>query len=482
MPHVALPEIGTASAWRTHARGLLASATPPHEVTWSLGETPDDLFADTPHIAPPTGKLTVPKAFLSLANTVLWHSDPQRFARLYALLWRLRDAPGLMSDRADPALSKLWQMEKSVRRDRHKMRAFLRFREIGDPSLPRRRFAAWFEPQHRITEPNAEFFARRFGDMDWLITTPTVTARFEGGEVSFGPGETKPNLPADGAEDLWKTYFRNIFNPARLKVKAMTAEMPKKYWKNMPEAAAIPDLIAGAEARVATMQQTAPTLPPLRAQKILARLPAMDDLATAPKALQEIPKALAACRRCSLHCAATQPVPGEGPQNARLMIVGEQPGDREDLTGRPFTGPAGQLFDRLSAEAGLDRRNAFVTNAVKHFKFTPRGKRRIHQRPDAGEVEACKWWLDLERQLLRPKLVLALGATAVGALTGSNRNVTQRRGSIEYTKDGTPVFITIHPSYILRLRDIATRTREERLFKDDLAKAAELTQASSSLL
>ncbi|MEL6101830.1 MAG: UdgX family uracil-DNA binding protein [Pseudomonadota bacterium] len=472
MPHVALPEIGTATAWRAHARGLLGDGIPPQDITWSLGEGPSDLFAGTAHTASKFGKLTVPKSFLSLAETVLWHSDPERFARLYALLWRVRKTPGLMSDRGDRALAKLWEMEKSVRRDKHKMRAFLRFREVGDPSSDRRRFAAWFEPQHRITEPNAEFFARRFGDMDWLIVTPTLTAQFEGGKVTFTAGQSKPNLPADGAEDLWITYFRNIFNPARLKVKAMTAEMPKKYWKNMPEAATIPDLIAGAEARVATMRKTAPSLPPLRAEKILARLPSEDVAPDTPESLQELSKAITGCRRCTLHCAATQPVMGEGPPDAALMIVGEQPGDREDLTGRPFTGPAGQLFDKIAKEAGLDRRSAFVTNAVKHFKFTPRGKRRIHQRPDAGEVEACKWWLDFERRLVRPKLILALGATATGALTGSNRNVTRRRGTIEHTADGTPVLITIHPSYLLRLPDASTRAKEEARFREDLSNAA----------
>lgn len=472
MPHVSLPEIGTATAWRAHARGLLLDATPPETITWSLGEA-TDLFADTPHTAPKPGQLTVPKAFLSLAETVLWHSDPERFARLYALLWRLRDTPRLMGDRGDKALAKLWEMEKSVRRDRHKMRAFLRFREIGDPSAPRRRFAAWFEPQHRITEPNAEFFARRFGDMDWIIATPTATACFEDGAVTISQGQDKPKLPPDGAEDLWTTYFRNIFNPARLKVKAMTAEMPKKYWKNMPEAAAIPELIAGAEARVATMRETAPTLPPLRAQKILDRLPTPESAPDASTTLPELAKALTACQRCTLHCTATQPVPGEGPPDAPLMIVGEQPGDREDLTGRPFTGPAGQLFDRLSAAAGLDRRKTYVTNAVKHFKFTPRGKRRIHQRPDAGEVQACKWWLDLERQLVRPKLIVAMGATAAGALTGSAKDITRRRGTIEHTSDGTPTLITVHPSYLLRLPDAAKRAEEEARFQSDLKKAAQ---------
>ena len=138
-----------------------------------------------------------------------------------------------------------------------------------------------------------------------------------------------------------------------------------------------------------------------------------------PGSLEALKAEASACTRCPLHRDATQVVVGEGPRDAPLMVVGEQPGDQEDLAGRTFVGPAGQLFDRLAEDAGLDRDRAFVTNAVKHFKFTPRGKRRIHQRPDAGEVQACRWWLDLERELIRPKLILAMGATAALSLTGN---------------------------------------------------------------
>ncbi|MBS8229066.1 UdgX family uracil-DNA binding protein, partial [Vannielia litorea] len=171
----------------------------------------------------------------------------------------------------------------------------------------------------------------------------------------------------------------------------------------------------------------------------------------------------------------TQAVPGEGPLTARLMIVGEQPGDAEDLSGKPFTGPAGQLFDTCAAKAGLDRRQTYVTNAVKHFKFSPRGKRRLHQCPDADEIEHCKWWLDLERSWIKPKLILALGATAALSLTGSARNITRRRSTVEHTPDGTPVLLTTHPSYLLRLPDAAARAEAEARFTADLAEAARLT-------
>lgn len=420
---------------------------------------------------PPGGStvMTVPRGFVAMANAVVWHSDPTRFDILYRMLWRLRDAPYLMTDRADPDLAILRGMEKNVHRCQHKMKAFVRFRDIGAPGDPRRSFAAWFEPTHHTVEPTAPFFARRFGDMDWRIITPDISAHFINGQLTFGPGQAKPDLPDDAGEQLWLTYFRNIFNPARLKVKAMQSEMPKKYWKNMPEAAALPDMIAGAPARVRDMNSAAPTLPPIRAAKVLERR-AVPGAAWAGTP-GELPAAIAACTRCDLHCHATQAVPGEGPLDAALMIVGEQPGDLEDLAGRPFVGPAGQVLNRLAGEAGVVRDKVFVTNAVKHFKFRPEGRRRIHQRPNASEVQQCKWWLDAERALIRPRAILAMGATAALAITGNGADVAGRRGKVQVMEDGTNLILTYHPSYLLRLRDASERGVAEGHLRSDLALA-----------
>lgn len=158
------------------------------------------------------------------------------------------------------------------------------------------------------------------------------------------------------------------------------------------------------------------------------------------------------------------------------MIVGEQPGDTEDLSGIPFTGPAGQPFNAEAEAGGLDRKAAYVTNAVKHFKFTPRGRRRIHQRPNAGEISACRWWLDLERARIRPRLILAMGATALGSLTGRGEDIQARRGKLEATADGTPVFVTLHPSFILRLPDPALQAAERARFREDLRTVAEMVR------
>ncbi|WP_064685792.1 UdgX family uracil-DNA binding protein [Rhizobium bangladeshense] len=179
------------------------------------------------------------------------------------------------------------------------------------------------------------------------------------------------------------------------------------------------------------------------------------------------------CTRCDLYRNATQIVFGEGPGTAEIVLVGEQPGDREDITGRPFVGPAGRLLDHCLEEAGLDRQRCYVTNAVKHFKFTPRGKRRLHAKPNAGEIRRCAWWLGAELNILQPKLVVALGATALYALLGPKVKLTPERGHILQPANHPPVLVTIHPSYLLRIRDEAEQDRQRRAFVSDLHRAAE---------
>jgi DNA polymerase len=184
--------------------------------------------------------------------------------------------------------------------------------------------------------------------------------------------------------------------------------------------------------------------------------------------LAALARAEAECTRCPLYRHATQAVAGEWPAHARLMLVGEQPGNDEDLAGHPFVGPAGRVLDRAIADAGLERTKIFVTNAVKHFKFEQRGKRRLHKRPDAHEIERCRWWNEIERRLVKPKLVVALGATAAHALTGRSVVIGRSRGKISLLADGSGLMVTIHPSFVLRIPDEAGREREYRHFVRDL--------------
>jgi uracil-DNA glycosylase family protein len=186
------------------------------------------------------------------------------------------------------------------------------------------------------------------------------------------------------------------------------------------------------------------------------------------------------CTRCDLYKYATQTVFGEGPLNANIMFVGEQPGDQEDLAGRPFVGPAGAIFDEALDKAGIDRSTVYVTNAVKHFKFIARGKRRIHNKPDAGEISACRWWIEHERELIRPPVTVALGATAARSLIGKTVTIGKVRGAPVTLEDGSECWVTVHPSSLLRMPDPEARHEARALFVRDLkrikARAAELAR------
>jgi probable DNA metabolism protein len=473
MHAVVLPGETDFSGFRAVARDLLARAVPPERVAFSVKDgTAPDLFAGAAEPLPPpvpAAPLAVPRSFLTLAETVVLHRDPERFARLYRLVWRLRTEPQLMRVAVDPDVAGLEAMAKAVRRDAHKMRAFVRFRRselAGEPW-----FVAWFEPDHRIVAANAPFFMRRFASMRWSILTPDASVHWDGEGLAFGPGSRRADAPTDDAlEALWRGYYANIFNPARLKVGAMRAEMPEKYWRNLPEAPLIRPLIAEARRRSEEMVETGPSAPnprPHRPHAVAVAAPA--EAGT----LDALAAEAAGCRACPLWEPATQTVFGEGREDAPLLFVGEQPGDQEDIAGRPFVGPAGKLFDRALAEAGVDRDDAYVTNAVKHFKFVPRGKRRIHQKPSTGEVRACEPWLKREIALVRPRLIVALGATAALSVLGRPVPVGKSRGRIIEGPDGTAVLVTVHPSYLLRLPDAAAKAAEYAAFVDDLRLAGE---------
>lgn len=197
-----------------------------------------------------------------------------------------------------------------------------------------------------------------------------------------------------------------------------------------------------------------------------------DDAVPNIRSLKALRAAEAACKRCPLHRNATQVVPGEGPARARMMMVGEQPGDQEDRQGHPFVGPAGGLLAKALDAAGIDRDEVFVTNAVKHFKFEPRGKRRLHKRPNAHEIERCHLWLAFERKLVKPSLVVALGATAVRSVSGRPTSISRIRGKLLPLDDGGRTLATVHPSAILRAPDDTARRAMFKAFVADLKTCA----------
>ncbi len=462
-------------SWRKTVRPLLAAGITPDSIIWLQQGDQDALFGEPLILPHQRFDIRVSREFLDCAETALCHADPRRFDLLYRIAFRMQDERKLLEIATDPDVIMLTRFNKAVRRDSHKMKAFVRFRAVDETDM---RFAAWFEPEHFTLERTAPFFAERFAGMEWAILTPYRSALWDKNDLAFGEGARKQDVPAEDAmEDAWRTYFASIFNPARLKVSAMTSEMPRKYWRNLPEAELIDGLIRTARTREAEMVEKPASEPSSRHMRQSARA-----LAPAPEALEfetldGAAKAIRNCTRCPLYEHATQSVFGEGPKESPVMFVGEQPGDTEDLAGRPFVGPAGQLLDEILHEVRIDRQKLYVTNAVKHFKFVPRGKRRLHQKPNGGEVSACRFWLSHEIALVKPKVIVALGATAAQSLLGSGATISKLRGVPIEGEEGTTLFVTVHPSYLLRLPDRGKAATERAAFARDLAMIRDFVQS-----
>ena len=525
-------EVRTFDEWRTHARRLLAGEVPPGQVVWTRDPC---LLSDaaTPPLAasPPSPRPTVPARFLEQAEAASCFRDDARWALLYRLLWRLTHGePRLLDVVVDDDVYRLTQMEKAVRRDTHKMKAFVRFRKVPcgarvpPASLPPSRrdacttgeaatdhYIAWHRPDHLIVRRAAPWFRDRFASMRWTIFTPDESATWDGAELGFGPGVPRSAAPqADELEDLWRTYYASTFNPARVSIPAMRREMPLRHWATLPETQIIDDLLRDAPARVEEMmkrqakaQAPSGTQPPrgTKPAKVPAKAPAgaaaartgaaggYTDYASCPtgaSAAEFIPKttslsvlreAVNTCRGCAIYCNATHGVFGEGPKDATVVFVGEQPGDQEDRAGKPFVGPAGQVLNEALEAAGIPRDEAYVTNAVKHFKWEPRGPRRLHAKPSAREVGACRPWLETELSLVKPKMVVCLGATAAQSLMGPAFRITKQRGEVFSDTPWAPwLMATIHPSAILRIPEADLRQRARDDFIEDLRKAAKQLQ------
>ncbi len=458
-------------AWRDAARLGLQHHVAPEQLDWlqeghaSLLDAPS--LAGLPATETDGTSIPVPKSFVELAATCLCHSDPQRHALLYRMLWRIvHGERGLLTNPADPDVLRAMALGQTVRRDSHKMKAFVRFREVpGEDNA----FIAWFEPDHHIVDRVAPFFARRFAGMRWAILTPTRSVRWDGQALAFGTGSKQADAPVEDArEELWRTYYANIFNPARLNTRMMQQEMPTRYWKHLPEASLLPTLVRDAGDRVQEMHDREAQAPQRRIpeQHIPMRGPATAN----GDSLDELRTAAAGCRRCPLWEPATQTVFGEGPRDAQVMLVGEQPGDSEDLSGHPFVGPAGQLLNRALQELGIDRSTLYLTNAVKHFRYERRGKKRIHSKPQVTHINACRPWLLAEIEQVSPKVIVCLGASAARAVFGPGFNLGRDRGRWHTLEDGTRGFATVHPSWVLRQPAGTAQKEAYCLLLGDLAR------------
>ena len=454
--------------WRATARNLLAIDLAPEHIDLADAEIGQEALLGNYTVPETKCRANVPREFLALAEVSARYRDPQRWNLLYRALFRLTHGePYLLHVDVDDDIRRLRLMQKAIGRDMHKMTAFVRFREIHtDHGLE---YIAWHRPDHDIVEATAPFFVRRFGAMRWAILTPDRSAYWDLKELRFGPGMPRTAAPAaDDLEALWKTYYSSIFNPSRTNIRAMTLEMPVRHWATLPETDILTQLLREADSRVLTM--------------IEKQAPSAQPFIPPTRNVHELAKAAKGCQGCPLYEHATQTVFGEGPSKSRILMVGEQPGDQEDLAGKPFVGPAGQLLDRALNDAQISRAEIYMTNAVKHFKFTERGKRRIHEKPAGLEISACRPWLEAEMAAVEPELIVCLGATAAQSLMGRDFRILAERGKLFPHRWAKGLMATIHPSAILRMPDPARRTEEYEMLVRDLSLIPEyLLKASATL-
>ncbi len=508
-------------------RALRAEGVAPEQVRWRVDGAEDavaDLFDASVerHAGEMTssGSLPLPRAFVDAAREVFLHADPMRLPLIHRLALRIADRAEAWADPLHEDRLQFDRFQREVRREIHKMHAFVRFRRIdgrdggvfgagdGDAvvagealdvaraadapdavavgaDLADVRHVAWFEPAHHVLEAAAPFFARRFATMRWAILTPRASVEWDGVALAFGPGARREDAPpADAGEALWLAYYRSIFNPARVKVAMMKREMPVRFWKNLPEAAQVSELLAEAPRRSQHMVD-AGGVERLRRRAAQAAMlglrsrGAVAEAAGGVESLESLARRAARCRDCPGADEATQTVFGEGDARARVMLVGEQPGDQEDLRGKPFQGPAGQLLRSAVSQLGWPSEALYLTNAVKHFHHELRGKRRLHRTPSQREAEACLHWLEAEIEALRPRAIVALGATAARSVLGSAVSVTAHEGQWLQRGDGIPVLVCLHPAALLRA-DPQRRDELHARWLASLAQATPWTRPDSS--
>ena len=526
--------------WRRQAREFLQAKARPEDIQW-LDQEQESLFhelrerpvasADSGEIQFSESPVLIHPDFLKRALYVSHTRDPEKWNVLYRVLWKyVHQTKMILEDPADPDVMKWHRIEKNLARDIHKMHAFVRFRKLEIPWPEKTAstqkmesaentenaetdaeksatalFIAWYEPDHLILKLATPFFARRFGQMNWMIATPEGVAHYDQKKLEFsGPptSEERARISAlaDGWEEIWLSYYAHIFNPARLKISAMKNEMPVRFWKNLPEAKLIPELIRKATSRVDSMHTKLSGKDELSARDFIPRSSDLDERADAktrpeaaastlerslehlltpslerslPPSLAELKEAARGCRGCELFETATQTVFGEGNPHARVMVVGEQPGDIEDQIGRPFMGPAGQVLRATLDQLGILDDEIYFTNAVKHFRFQnvarAAAKRRIHDRPAVHHMRACHGWLEEEVDRIRPDLIVCLGSTTAHAVVGYPLSILKVRGTFFESSLAEKVLVTYHPSYLLRVADEELKQQAVENFKADLS-------------
>ena len=431
--------------WHREARSLLVRGVAPGDVLWSEtnGEQPllGELATRATGDAGQPIRITVPRRFVDLARIASRHQSAGRWELLYRILYRIANGERrLADDEIDPDARALQSLVKIVRHDAERMKAFVRFRAIGPQGAEH--FVAWHRPDHDVAPLVADHFAKRYPNMQWSIFTPQSSVHWDGRALRYDAGVPATAIPGEdsdrAAEALWRSYYTAAFNPARADARKLARDMPERFRATLPEAPLIPGMLAGAAGRADELRRDSggATARPL--------VPVTNDL-------EVLRQAARGCTGCDLYRHATQTVFGEGPASASVVLLGEQPGDAEDVHGHPFVGPAGALLGRALAAAGIPRGDVYITNAVKHFAWEPRGKRRIHRTPRLSEMRACRPWMEAELAAVAPHWIVCLGGTAARSLLGPQARVNALRGRVLTGHAWAPnIVVTLHPAAVLR--------------------------------
>lgn len=455
MIEVSLREL-TWEEWRGNARRLLLEGVHPSDIQWvdqqklHLG-----LKFDTPLKSKnPFTQPTSPAEFLNIGARVAYHRDESRWSLLYSLIWRLQSFPELLKNPLDPQVQQLYAFLRGVNFDAHKLKAYVRFRKTQTPQGDL--YRAWHRSEHRVLRLTAPFFVRRFSTLKWVIATPDETATWNGVRLAFSEGVKESPSWSDDLDEMWLTYYGSTFNPSRLKTQAMLKEMPRKYWHTMPETKLIPGLVAKAVGRMSHMIDNGQSIGPT----------------SNAKTLQELTSELSNCRSCEWIDGCRGVVTGQGPENARMLFVGEQPGDKEDEFGEVFVGPAGRLLNEALHSAKIDRESLYITNAVKHFKHRIKKSVRLHERPNRQDIATCNPWLKQEIKIISPKVIVCLGSSAAQAVLGRKVLMRLEQGNWHFLNDSISVFTTLHPAAILRVAD---PLRKKQMMSQFVANLAQVT-------